>query len=300
MDKSLKTITHLYHPWKVSVLFLGLLIFSGCVSIPSATVLIARTGQALQPEGQCAAVDFPPSSQPSRVGLDSGGFGLLSWNLHRGSETGLEVVLRELASGQDLLAMQEARLDGDLHQVLDSLRLSWDFTPGFNLNGSPVGVLSAARTDALARCARRTTEPWLRIPKVALYTLYPLTGSRERLMLVNLHGINFSVGTTEFETQLAEAEAVVDGHKGPLIVAGDFNTWSAKRNRLLTDLTGRLGLMPVRFAAEHRVRVWDYPLDHIFYRGLRVLSASSMQQDRSDHNPLLVRFAVGDTARGAL
>ena len=150
----------------------------------------------------------------------------------------------------------------------------------------------AARSPARGRCARRTAEPWLRIPKVALYTAHPLAGRRQRLLLANLLGINFSVGTAEFKAQLRQAEAVVASHHGPLIVAGDFNTWSAERARLLTSLTTRLGLQPVEFNDGHRIRVWNHPLDHVFYRGLRVLSATSTEQPESDHNPLLVRFAL--------
>jgi endonuclease/exonuclease/phosphatase (EEP) superfamily protein YafD len=275
-----------------TLLATALLTLSACVVIPPDTQLIDRDGRIVDRQAACPAIAYPSASEASPIGLDAGGLGLLVWNLHRGSDPDLAMTLQGLARDYPLLALQEARLNDDLRGVLDHLQLQWDFSPGFEFNGDPVGVLSAAQAPILARCGRRVMEYWLGIPKVALYTLYPIKGARERLLLLNLHGINFSIGTKEFREQLHAARAVVEGHHGPLIVAGDFNTWSDERTRLLMDMARELGLTPVSFDDEQRLRVWDLPLDHVLYRGLRVLSATSTQQPQSDHNPLLVRFAL--------
>jgi len=281
-----------YRRYPGGAIALLLLMLSACVVIPPDAQLIDRNGNISDHQDSCAAVGYPPAAHASPSGLDGDDFGLLVWNLHRGSDPALAPTLHALAQGVDLLALQEARLDDDLRAVLNQLQLHWDLSPGFEFNGDPIGVLSATHAPPLARCSRRVMEYWLGIPKVALYTLYPIQGSRRRLLLINLHGINFSVGTQEFRQQLTAARAAVHGHRGPLIVAGDFNTWSDERTRLVMDLAHELGLTPVAFDDEQRVRIWGLPLDHILYRGLRVLSATSTEQPQSDHNPLLVRFAL--------
>lgn len=256
-------------------------------------MLIDRANGLIGDPRECKAIGFPDrAGKRSKQGLNPVDFALLSWNLHRGSEAGLEQTLQRLSAGRALLTLQEARLDDDLRNTLDALGLDWNFSPGFILNGTAVGVLTAANTPALARCVRRSNEPWLQIPKIAVYTRYPLASRSDTLLVVNLHGINFSIGTEEFVAQLEQARRVVAEHHGPMIVAGDFNTWSEQRTTLLQQLSSDLGLQEVQFANERRIRVWGLPLDHIYYRGLRVLEATSTEQTESDHNPLLVRFAV--------
>ena len=285
-------IKHCFPARVAALLATLLLMLSACVVIPPDTQLIDRNGRVADSQAPCPAIGYPLAARPSPTGLDGDDFGLLVWNLHRGSDANLAPTPQTLAQGYQLLALPEARLDDALRAVLDRLHLHWDFSPGFDFNGDPIGVLSAARAPVLARCSRRVMEYWLGIPKAALYTLYPIKGSREHLLLINLHGINFSIGTAEFREQLRAARAVVEGHQGPLIVAGDFNTWSAERTRLVMDLAHDLGLTPVSFRDEQRIRVWGLPLDHVLYRDLRVLSATSTRQPQSDHNPLLVRFAL--------
>ena len=273
---------------------------TACVTIPPQPLLIDSVHGETVDSARCAALAYPRAPHRANRGLDPDGFALLNWNLHRGSESGLEQTLQRLAAGHALLTLQEARLDDDLRATLDALHLQWDFAPGFVLNQYPVGVLNAASVPALARCVRRTTEPWLGIPKIALYTVYTIAGSRVRLLMINLHGVNFSIGTNEFQQQLAQAREIVTAHRGPLLIAGDFNTWSLERTQLVDTLATQLGLREVEFASEQRIRVWGLPLDHIYYRGLRVLNATSSQQAESDHNPLLAQFALEPGHRSEL
>ena len=63
------------------------------------------------------------------------------------------------------------------------------------------------------------------LPKSALYARYRLSNGSD-LVTVNLHAINFTLGTKDFQNQIEQLENAVKKHKGPLIIAGDFNTWS--------------------------------------------------------------------------
>jgi endonuclease/exonuclease/phosphatase (EEP) superfamily protein YafD len=84
-----------------------------------------------------------------------------------------------------------------------------------------------------------------------------------------------------------------------VIFAGDFNTWHQSRWELLAQMTDRLGLQPVTFAANEQQKIKRFlnspPLDYIFSRGFRSrpLSAKVVKGTRSsDHKPLIVELAV--------
>jgi endonuclease/exonuclease/phosphatase (EEP) superfamily protein YafD len=82
------------------------------------------------------------------------------------------------------------------------------------------------------------------------------------------------------------------GHTGPIVLAGDFNDWSQRRNDILSLVGQRLDLIPVQLTGDARSRYWGRPVDHIYYRGLEVVQAQAVKVTSSDHNPLLVRFRL--------
>jgi endonuclease/exonuclease/phosphatase (EEP) superfamily protein YafD len=82
----------------------------------------------------------------------------------------------------------------------------------------------------------------------------------------------------------------MDRHEGPIILGGDFNTWSRQRLELLYQLTRNINLLPVNFNLDLRKTFLGRPLDFIFYRDLTLTNASIMQTVASDHNPLFVTF----------
>ena len=141
-------------------------------------------------------------------------------------------------------------------------------------------------------CQFAAMEPWLGTPKAAVATEYGLEGRDERLLAINLHAVNFSFGVGSLEAQLTELTALLAAHRGPAIVAGDLNTWSDARQRLVDTLLGEHGLQPVAFAPDLRSRPFGRALDHVYLRGLRAEAAEVVPVDSSDHNPLRVRLAL--------
>ena len=61
--------------------------------------------------------------------------------------------------------------------------------------------------------------------KAAVIAAYPLT-SGASLLVACIHGIN-RASQAAFERQLAAVAAVLEGHTGPVLWAGDFNAQSA-------------------------------------------------------------------------
>ena len=200
--------------------------------------------------------------------------------------------LARLAAKNDLLLLQEAVLETPMREALERAGFSWQMADAFGVGGKERGVLVAARVPPVDGRELRTYEPLFPLPKSAIVTHYRLAGRREQLAVANLHGINFSLGLGRFREQLDAVAKMLRQHHGPMIFAGDFNTWSRERNEVLHEVTKRLGLVEVELVPDDRRRTFGQPLDHFFVRGFSVLDARSPEMKSSDHNPILVRLAV--------
>jgi endonuclease/exonuclease/phosphatase (EEP) superfamily protein YafD len=114
-------------------------------------------------------------------------------------------------------------------------------------------------------------------------------------MVVNIHSINFTLGTDSFNTQLQKVENIMSQHYGPVIFSGDVNTWSNKRMAILKDFSIRQGLKAVTFNKHDRTRIFGHAIDHIYYRALTVTDAAVIKVTSSDHNPMLVSFTLEES-----
>ncbi len=127
-------------------------------------------------------------------------------------------------------------------------------------------------------------------PKASLITYYT-TSNQQKLLVVNTHGINFG-GLTAFKTQIKILADALKSHSGPIIWAGDFNTWSSKRLSYIKQITSELNMNQVLFSLNCVKRFLGKPLDHIFIRGLKVNEKQCFQSSGSDHNPQLVELKI--------
>jgi endonuclease/exonuclease/phosphatase (EEP) superfamily protein YafD len=109
-------------------------------------------------------------------------------------------------------------------------------------------------------------------------------------LVVNIHAVNFTFGTRDFEGQIREALSVLHDHAGPILLSGDFNTWHSRRVAVLNEMTDSLDLKMLAFDEDHRKRVFGQPLDHIYVRGLEVIHATTREVNSSDHNPMSARL----------
>lgn len=232
-------------------------------------------------------------------------FSVLSWNIEKGADAGWIADLAQIAAAEHVLLIQEAVLDPNT----GALPLSRDFTSwqyfaaGYRQGSTQTGVLTASPWVASHHCALTAWEPWLGTPKATSVTRYAFyrgraTGESPRvgtsgemlnpLMVVNVHAVNFAVGLEAYIEQFAAIGEVIMTHEGPLILAGDFNTWSEDRQDWLTGFMARHQLEAVTFSPDNRTTVFSRPIDHMYTRGLAVIDASVVTVDSSDHNPLLM------------
>jgi endonuclease/exonuclease/phosphatase (EEP) superfamily protein YafD len=273
------------------------LVLSSCISVPDKHVTVNQRGDTIVVDnaGNCDTVrpekilESGPAQKPE---LDSRGFEILTWNVLRGEKEGWKEDFEHLSEYKDILTVQEARLTDDLRELLDKDHYNWTISTAFTYNGAETGVLTASKFEPSFDCTFRINEPLINIPKTVQVTLYPLSNSDESLMVVNIHSINFTIGTEIFGRQLKKVEEILLQHPGPVIFSGDVNTWSRMRMEILENLAMRLGLEAVTFENQYRTRIFGNNIDHVYYRGLTVIDAEIIKVNSSDHNPMLVSFRL--------
>jgi endonuclease/exonuclease/phosphatase (EEP) superfamily protein YafD len=129
------------------------------------------------------------------------------------------------------------------------------------------------------------TEPISGTRKTILLSQFLVQWQAQPLLVANIHAINF-VTLGVFKTQIKQLLARVREHEGPLIVAGDFNTWNTNRMNYLKTVFAPLGLTLVDAPNDRFLN-----LDHVFVRGLKVQTVNRFSHIRSsDHTPLKVNF----------
>ncbi|MCP4091690.1 MAG: endonuclease/exonuclease/phosphatase family protein [Gammaproteobacteria bacterium] len=212
---------------------------------------------------------------------------LLNWNTHKYADIRAHDVLLHLGNKANLILLQESIQDYT-HMPTVRSQLHWEFAPGYIKNGIKTGVMTASTAAPIAACKLTSTEPWLRTPKATNITRYALSGTDETLLVINIHLINFTFGIHAMQTQLEQALAFVERHTGPVIISGDFNTWSKKRSKAVLQSLNKLGLQPIKYTNDQRTQIFGMPVDHLFIRDIHVSAATSYSVESSDHNPISV------------
>jgi endonuclease/exonuclease/phosphatase (EEP) superfamily protein YafD len=140
-------------------------------------------------------------------------------------------------------------------------------------------------------------------PKSHLSALFPLRGSSEVLLAVSVHGTNLHPDQRAFDRHMDQIFGRVALHAGPVVVAGDFNTWSESRTDYLFERAAALGLQSVldrepaaESAGDGRLTWCGNYLDHAFIRGVLLRSGARVLRDvrSSDHPPLSLEIAIAD------
>lgn len=265
----------------------------GCVTIPAdhRTLHGNAHGAVTAASAPCTTANLAtPAQDADAQGLDATHLRVLTWNVHKTEDDGWREDFARFAANHDLLALQEAVVNDRLRGALAEQGYDWRLTSAFQYLTDDTGVLTAARAPATGACSLRATEPLTRIPKSALATRYRLAGSSATLLVANLHGINFTIGTSSFRQQIEALASQIAAHDGPAILAGDFNTWNSARRAVLDEVASRVGLVPVALADDHRTRFMGEPVDGMYYRGLEVIAATAFPVTSSDHNPVSVTF----------
>jgi endonuclease/exonuclease/phosphatase (EEP) superfamily protein YafD len=244
---------------------------------------------------------------PSQDCLDGDSIRILTWNLHKQTHPSWRLDFDRLLDEcrPHILNLQEARTDGML-AVLSARPETWSWMASPNLalpaSGTEAGVFTAVLAPLRNGIAllSEAAEPLILSRKAMLRCETLLKGAESPLLCLNIHSLNFKLGLAGFRDQLARLLEGVGDHQGPVMLSGDFNTWSRKRMDLLLRMTESAQLRRVDFPASGRPRglLPALVLDHVFYshKSLRPRAASARilgHVRSSDHAPLLVDLHWG-------
>ncbi|SEL13824.1 Uncharacterized conserved protein YafD, endonuclease/exonuclease/phosphatase (EEP) superfamily [Colwellia chukchiensis] len=222
----------------------------------------------------------------------NGALDVLVWNIYKQSRANWRQALEHYSQTSQLVLLQEVSMTTAFKNYVNQSSWFSSHVDAFSALGVSSGVLTLSVQPPLRACAYIANEPWILLPKSAIYSVFRLSDQRE-LVVVNLHSVNFSFGILAYKQQIAYLTAALKKHQGPVIFAGDLNTWSAERNQLITQMLSELALVAVNFSPDKRTQFMSgLALDHVYYRQLTLVSAAVPLTDASDHSPMLVKFRL--------
>jgi len=233
---------------------------------------------------------------------------LVNWNAQKGANPQFVFDLEKLLEQEqpDIVFLQEARADLIQEgQMGGYLANGWSYPwPG----GTMVGVLTLSRIPPVwaESVSSRYREFFVTAPKVSLIAEYPLPNGKS-LLTVNVHLLNFERwGDLKIRDQLEDLRVILKIHRGPVIMAGDFNTWNENKLHLVEEITADLMLTEVMDFPLGRTTgdmesdflnsifgiQTELPLDRVYYRGFSIDSARVLPYESSDHKPITVRLTL--------
>jgi len=233
---------------------------------------------------------------------------LVNWNAQKFLNPQFTDDLQTLIERQkpDIVFLQESHAD-----LLQMRQIGGYFAEGWSYpwpDGTTIGVLTLSKVapDRVEPVPSKYREFSLAAPKLSLITEHSLPNG-ETLLAVNVHLMNFERWRLlKLRSQLDELKTIIEKHRGPVLMAGDFNTWSEKRLGLVEGLAEQLELKevtdfpPGRTTADMHFAClnWlfgikkDLPLDRVYHRGFTNHSVQVLPYDSSDHKPILVTMTL--------
>ncbi len=219
-------------------------------------------------------------------------FTLLAWNLHK--EDFSHYIHRPIENliniePPHLLSLQEAAIQLQQPRFFN---MPFVMAPNIQNNNKQFGVLTASQHHCSTQhqCLTRSRELGFTTHKTALITEHNLANG-QTLTHVNIHAINF-MPHIFFKKELSLLWRHLSQKTGPMIISGDFNTWNKTRMKTLLQATSQLKLHQATYPDHGAIKTMlRQPLDHIFYRDLRLVTSEALSVPHiSDHNPLIVKF----------
>ncbi|MDX2369000.1 MAG: endonuclease/exonuclease/phosphatase family protein [Colwellia sp.] len=227
---------------------------------------------------------------------------ILLWNVFKCRKNGWQEDFITLMCDKDLILLQEAILNSpfDIH-FNKSLQHQWIMARSFrhvqtNIEtGVKTGSTVAAKKHYFS--ASTHSEPITKTKKMLLATMYPLDTLGQSLLVVNSHIINFVV-FEKFRSHLDQVFQTMNHHDGPILLAGDFNTWNGKRLKYFHELAMSFALEEVKMIRQPRLNHLFRHLDHIYCRGLEVVNAHVHTHiHSSDHYPISLSLRTLNPAK---
>ncbi len=231
---------------------------------------------------QLTFADSVQSRDPSEISV-------ITWNAHKFADANYFNDVKRLSETTDILLMQEAMHSTGWQAAFAShIPMSFSFHKSFcDFDDQATGVMTMARypLENSLTITSKGVEPGLMTPKVSGYSKVVI--NNREVHLINTHALNFNIGRP-FENQIDQLVEFISKLQGPVIWAGDFNTWSGARQNYLNAKTRQVGLTHLVPMNESRLLI----LDHIYVRGFTSGITEILPEKTSDHAPIrtVLRF----------
>ncbi len=248
--------------------------------------------------------------------LNSQSIKLVSWNTLAGCRQLLKKIpvgvfctseqsdasFKSLVQQHDLILIQEVYLDKEALQLFSDLGkdYSWDMAISFMAHKAdqiPTGVLTLSKAKSLSAEGQKNYEGLLPTPKTILYTLYNLSDKEtiidNQLLVVNIHGVLIS--RPSLYKQLETMVDTMATHKGPIVLAGDFNTMTNTTYTKLKKIVARIGLTEVHIPKDLDKRVISFTgqyYDIIFSKQLKVVNSYAIDLKETEHGKVSDHYPV--------
>ncbi|WP_354622873.1 endonuclease/exonuclease/phosphatase family protein [Psychromonas sp. MME2] len=289
--KSNITLKKTAKPYLWIVIFvISLIMIFKLLPKPASSLTIFNNNSEIE-ASQCPTLTPIESNKKASEYKLKSPFTLLNWNIYKQQKYQWQQALQELTIKADFITLQEAKSSPTLQQFSKEMRMFTLHNAAFTYGGESFGVNTLSKYPTTSICGSLATEPWIKIPKSGIASVYPINQDSGSLLLINLHAVNFTIGISNLKEQLKPYILIIKQHQGPIIFSGDFNTWNDQRLTLVTNIFVELGFKEVLFSEDNRSTVFGYPLDHIYFRGLKVINEEVINSNASDHNPMRVTFA---------
>jgi endonuclease/exonuclease/phosphatase (EEP) superfamily protein YafD len=225
---------------------------------------------------------------------------VLLWNVFKCKKKGWQEDFKALILNKDLVLLQEAISNSHFDNYFKmSLEHQWIMARSFRNAHTKIdtGVKTGSTVVAEKRDFSVSThsEPITKTKKMLLATVYPLNLPEQSLLVVNSHIINF-VSFDKFKAHLDMVFQALENHDGPILLAGDFNTWNLKRLRYFNQQAMSFSLEEVKMKRQPRINHLFKHLDHVYCRGLEVVDAHVHKHIKSsDHYPISLSLRTLDS-----
>lgn len=214
---------------------------------------------------------------------------VLTWNVLKFKRENSFSDFTNLTGKADIAFIQEAVHTSELqNKTAQSVSMDWTFFKSFCREYGASGVQIGSRypqldADALLAPA---LEPVVNTPKVTGFSEVEISG--RKVLLINVHGLNANKGL-DFEKHMDQIVEVAAKFEGPIIWAGDFNTWNPARLTYLKTKAQSIGVTLLVPETDNR----KLKLDHILVRGFKAKSVKILDTyQSSDHWPVTAELEI--------
>lgn len=214
---------------------------------------------------------------------------ILAWNIYKGRKSNFFQEYQKLAADKDIVMISEGT-DGDLVKpALDKLKnFGWDMGISFFMKEQVgTGIITGSSAVAKAIGFERTVdlEPVVKSPKIILITKYLHAPSRQEILILNIHGINWA-DDNAFKRQIQSVEPYLKAHPGPALFAGDFNLRNSNRFQITSQILNKHGMKQVSWSNTPK----EKQLDNAYLRGFNVKTAKYVNDviDKGSDHPAMI------------